>query len=99
MKHLFSWRRITANKHQKASEIHDDKLGFLNILILFLSVYVLAALLLDTFVRLPHEVSRLLILIDDIICLVFLYDFCLRFYRAKNKLRFMKWGWIDLVSS
>lgn len=99
MKHLFSWRRITANKHQKAGEVHDEKLGFLNILILFLSVYVLVALLLDTFIHLPHEISRLLILIDDIICLVFLYDFCLRFYRAKNKLRFMKWGWIDLVSS
>ena len=99
MKHLFSWRRITANRHQKASEIHDEKMGFLNILILFLSVYVLAALLLDMFIDLPHEVSRLLILIDDIICLVFLCDFGLRFYRAKNKLRFMRWGWIVLVSS
>src|SRR5207253_3152666 len=30
---------------------------------------------------------------------VFLYDFCARFYKAENKLEFMKWGWIDLISS
>lgn len=76
-----------------------EKLSFLNILILFLSVYVLAVLLLDLFVKLPPEVSRMLTIIDDLICGVFLFDFAQRFYKAENKLKFMKWGWIDLVSS
>jgi len=75
------------------------KPGFLSILILVLSVYVLAALMIDTFVKLPHEVSRVLKMLDDIICIVFLYDFFYRLYHAKNKWHFMKWGWIDLVSS
>lgn len=77
----------------------SEKLGFLNILIIFLSIYVLAALMLDTFVKLPPEVSRMLTLIDNIICGVFLFDFAQRFYKAENKLKFMKWGWIDLISS
>ena len=76
-----------------------EKLGFLNILILFLSIYVLVALMIDTFVKLPPEVSRMLTLIDNIICVVFLFDFVQRFYKAENKLKFMKWGWIDLISS
>ena len=77
----------------------ENKLGFLNLAILVLSLYVLIALLIDTFFRLESEVSRLLSLIDDVICVFFLYDFCVRFYRAENKLRFMRWGWIDLLSS
>jgi voltage-gated potassium channel len=76
-----------------------EKLGFLNLLILVLSVYVLVALMLDTFLKLPIEISRMLHLIDDAICVVFLFDFCKRFYRAENKIKFMKWGWIDLISS
>lgn len=80
-------------------EVEKEKLGFLNILILVLSVYVLIALMVDTFFRLPSEISNMLSLIDNIICGVFLYDFAFRFYKAESKLRFMKWGWIDLISS
>ncbi len=76
-----------------------DKLGFLNLLILVLSIYVLVALLVDTFFKLPPEVSKILNIADNVICLVFLLDFGIRFYRAENKLKFMQWGWIDLISS
>jgi voltage-gated potassium channel len=41
----------------------------------------------------------MLVIIDDFICAVFLYDFCYRFYKAESKWKFMKWGWIDLISS
>lgn len=77
----------------------NEKLGFLNLIIIILSIYVLLSLLVDTFFRLPTEISKLLLTIDNGICFVFLLDFCIRFYRAENKLKFMKWGWIDLVSS
>lgn len=75
------------------------KLGFLDILIIVLSVYVLIALLVDTFLKLPLEISRMLMIIDDAICVVFLFDFLNRLFRSRNKLAFMKWGWIDLISS
>jgi voltage-gated potassium channel len=84
------------------SELKDnetEKLGFLNLLILVLSVYVLVALLVDTFFKLPVEVSRILNMADNVICFVFLFDFGIRFYKAEQKLKFMKWGWIDLISS
>jgi len=64
-----------------------------------LSIYVLIALLVDTFFKLPPEVSRILNIADNAICFVFLLDFGTRLYRAPNKLKFMQWGWIDLVSS
>ncbi len=76
-----------------------EKLTFLNIIIIVLSIYVLIALMIDTFFKLPAEVSRILNIIDNIICVVFLVDFSTRLYKAENKLQFMKWGWIDLVSS
>jgi len=37
--------------------------------------------------------------VDNLICIIFLFDFALRFKKAENKLKFMKWGWIDLISS
>jgi voltage-gated potassium channel len=76
-----------------------EKLGFLNLFIVVLSVYVLAALFVDTFFTLPQDIHDLLQIIDDGICLIFLYDFFSRLYKSENKLSFMKWGWIDLVSS
>jgi voltage-gated potassium channel len=80
-------------------EKEPEKLGFLNIIILVLSVYVLVALLIDTLLKLPPEVSRILSITDNMICGVFLYDFSQRFSMAESKLKFMKWGWIDLISS
>jgi voltage-gated potassium channel len=76
-----------------------DTLNFLNLLILFLSFYVLFALLIDTLFVLPEETSRMLHMIDNIICGVFFIDFIIRFRKATNKLQFMKWGWIDLIAS
>lgn len=78
--------------------LHSD-LGFLNILVFVLSIYVLLSLIVDTFFKLPDELSHMLHLIDNAICVIFLIDFAVRFYNAKNKLHFMKWGWIDLISS
>ena len=80
-------------------ENDKEKLGFLNLLIIILSVYVLFALAIDTFFQLPAEIQRLLMIIDDTLCIVFLIDFSIRFYRAESKAKFMKWGWIDLLSS
>ena len=81
------------------NETRSEKISFLNILIIVLSIYVLGALLIDTFIKLPAEISRVLTTIDNGICVIFLIDFFIRFFKAENKLKFMKWGWIDLISS
>lgn len=75
------------------------RIGLLEIAVLGLSVYVLGALLAQTVFHVSPEVSLLLDRIDTVVCVVFLADFAVRFRRAPSKLVFMKWGWIDLVSS
>ena len=69
------------------------------IVLLFLCVYVLAALFVDTVFRLPPETTALLNTIDTLVCFVFIGDFLFNVFKAKNKLEYLKWGWIDLISS
>ena len=75
------------------------KLTLFQCIILVLSVYVLAALFIQKVFPLSPGTNQLIDRIDFIICLIFIYDFFLRLYRAQSKLSFLKWGWIDLVSS
>ncbi len=86
-------------KETTITEDEKNQIGPLNIIVLFLSVYVLIALLIDTFFVLSDELSRLLDFIDNVICVFFLVEFSIRLYKSDNRLKFMKWGWIDLVSS
>jgi voltage-gated potassium channel len=81
------------------SNTEESKLNPLNLLVLVLSVYVLLALLVDTIFKVPPEVSKILDLVDNGICIFFLIEFAVRFYKAESKVKFMKWGWIDLISS
>ena len=82
-----------------ANEIKEEKLNFLNLLIIILSFYVLGSLIVDTFFTLPPEIAKVLNYVDNFICGVFLLDFIIRYRQAENKLQFMKWGWIDLIAS
>ena len=66
---------------------------------LILCVYVILAMVAQAFFNLPAQVSVALDHIDFAICFLFLADFFLQFYRAESKLAYMKWGWIDLISS
>lgn len=66
---------------------------------LVLSVYVLIALFVDTVFKLSPEMSSLLQKLDTAICFIFLGDFFYHLYRAESKLAFLKWGWIDFISS
>lgn len=77
----------------------ERRLGLLNFAVIVLSVYVLLALLVSLIFRLPPETAHLLDLADNAICAFFLLEFTIRFFRAESKLAFLKWGWIDLVSS
>jgi len=77
----------------------ENKLGPLNLIVLVLSVYVLLALLFETFFEVSPEISKVLNMTDNAICIFFLIEFSVRFFKAESKLRFMQWGWIDLISS
>lgn len=77
----------------------DKKLGLLNLTVFVLTLYVLGALVIETFYQLPQEISKLLSYFDYVICAIFMFDFFYRLIKAENKLSFLKWGWIDLLSS
>ncbi|MEL1246354.1 ion transporter [Flavobacterium sp. DGU11] len=81
-----------------SNDTPDNKLGILNLMVIVLSIYVLGSLIVDTVVTLPPETSLLLNYIDNAICVFFFFEFCIRFVGAKNKMKFMQWGWIDLIS-
>jgi voltage-gated potassium channel len=74
-------------------------LTFFQLLILTLSIYVLTALFIQVAVPVSPETMSLIERIDFVICFIFIYDFFVRLYKADSKLSFLKWGWIDLVSS
>ena len=76
-----------------------NTLTSINVIAIILSIYVLAIFIIETLFTLPTEVIKVLDFIDNIICVFFLIDFFFRFYQAESKLQFLKWGWIDLISS
>lgn len=81
------------------SKAAADRLTPLQIITLILSVYVLITLVVQTTVPLTPDTVRILDRIDFFVCLVFLADFFVRFRHAESKRQFLKWGWIDFVSS
>ncbi len=67
--------------------------------LLCLSVYVLVIIFAETFLITDPEISMVLLRIDLCICLIFLADFFVNLYYAESKRAYLKWGWIDLISS
>ena len=78
---------------------NSEKIGLFQIVVLLLSIVVLGALGADTIFKLPKEVSDILQVLDNLVCVLLLADFGIRFYKAESKPVFLKWGWIDLVAS
>jgi voltage-gated potassium channel len=77
----------------------DTRISPWQIFILFLSFYVLVALAVEVLFPLGPEASALLFYIDTFVCVVFLGDFFANLIRARDKLAYLKWGWLDLISS
>ena len=84
---------------QNSNPDSDTKVNALQIAILIFTLNVLGALTADTVWHLPPQVSTLIHWLDTMACAVFFTDFCVRFFRAKSKRAFLKWGWIDLLAS
>ena len=73
-------------------------IGF-QIFMLGLSIYAVAALLIDLVVKLPPDASRMIQYFDWVVCAIFLLDFAIQFHRAPSKFQYMKTGWVDLLAS
>jgi voltage-gated potassium channel len=79
-------------------QVHHD-IGSFQILLVALSVFILAALAAEAALPLTQPTRAILQHIDAGICILFLWDFFHRLLKAPDKRAFLKWGWIDLVSS
>lgn len=64
-----------------------------------LCVYVLIALGIETLCALSESTLAILGYVDTGICVIFLGDFVRCLVTAERKLAYLKWGWIDLISS
>ena len=74
------------------------KVGVFSVAILVLTVLNLSALVADTVLSLPKQVTILIHTIDTAVCGVFFLDFLIQLHRAESKVAFLKWGWIDVIA-
>lgn len=76
-----------------------NRAGPYQLFMLVLCTLVLLALAAETFLRLDEAAVAILQYVDTGICVIFLIDFFVQLIRAESKPKFLKWGWIDFVSS
>lgn len=77
----------------------EQTLGVWQYFMLVLSIASLALLAVETFVAAAGKATEALRITDNIICLVFFGDFISQLVRTRPHLAYLKWGWLDLVSS
>lgn len=91
--------RSSFERTRSMKDVDNNTLTTFDIIVMMLSFIALVLFLFESFASLSDEHKRLLSYIDTGICCIFIIDFIIDFKEAKNKLHFMKWGWIDLLSS
>ncbi|MFM8918362.1 MAG: potassium channel family protein [Bacteroidota bacterium] len=86
-----AFEKLTISKH--------SDLTWLNLAITALSLYVVVAILFDMVFDLDPRISKLINLTDNIVCVFFFVEFVYRLSTSSDRLAYLKWGWLDLVSS
>jgi voltage-gated potassium channel len=66
--------------------------------IIFLSLYSMVVILFAIVIPIKETTSEILIIVDNFVVMIFLYDFIRQLYKAPKKLDYLKWGWMDLIS-
>lgn len=74
-------------------------ISYFQFLLFIVSILSIFILLLDITVISNPEISNIIQVTDLIICLIFFFDFIYNIITAENKLKYLKWGWLDLISS
>lgn len=77
----------------------SGRMIYLEILVLVLSIFSIFALAAELLLPLGPDETALLARLDWAVCAVFLFDFGVHLWRAPNRLAYLRWGWIDLLSS
>jgi voltage-gated potassium channel len=83
----------------KEAARQSGRVVYLELVVLVLSLYSLGALTCELLLPLDAVTRQLLRWLDRGVCVVFLADFVVHLWRAPSKAAYLKWGWIDLLSS
>jgi voltage-gated potassium channel len=84
---------------QEKPQTGRETFGPWQLLIALLSVYTLVALSYEQFGRPPEDIRFLLGIFDYVVCTFFMTDFIRQLVKAKPKSAYLKYGWIDFISS
>lgn len=79
--------------------MNDSQPGPYQLFMLILCVFVLLALAVEVLLPIPEDAALILQYVDTGVCVIFMVDFFGKLIKAPNKLEYLKWGWIDFVSS
>lgn len=77
----------------------EQPLGVWQYFMLVLSVLALALLAVQSFLPLNANTRSTLRIVDTFVCAVFFADFIWQVLRTRPRIAYLKWGWLDLVSS
>jgi voltage-gated potassium channel len=81
-------------------ETSIGRVTYFQAVVLVLSVYSLVAVFVQEILKPPAAVSHLLNVFDLVVCAVFIADFIHQMVISEHRLKyFLRWGWIDLLSS
>ena len=82
------------------SHHHTNLSPTYHLLMLVLSLFAIATLAVEVAMRLNPQIRAVLDYADYAVCVLFAGDFAISLWRAPNRGRyFLRWGWLDLLSS
>lgn len=77
----------------------EHRLRAWDLVLALLSIYLLVALLVEMILPLDEDIRWALNFTDNLMCIIFLGDFFHRLITARDRMAYLKWGWIDFISS
>ena len=77
----------------------EESFGVWQLSILILSIVTLVMLAVQTFLIVDEKFLRIFFIADNIICCFFFADFLLQLRYSRPLKNYLKWGWLDLLSS
>lgn len=80
-------------------ETNEPYFGVWQAFMLVLSIFAIAVLAFQTFWTSQDNFSETLQIIDYTICFLFFADFVWNLVRSRPMSAYLKWGWLDLISS
>jgi len=78
---------------------NEQPIGVWQYCMLVLSILALLLLAVQSFIPLGADMRSILRIVDTFVCVVFFADFVWQLIRTRPRMAYLKWGWLDLISS